>query len=474
MLFNSLTFAIFFSIVLALHYSPFSWRVKKTNLLLAGYIFYGWWNPPFVLLLWLSTVMDWYLAKWIYHTEKPKERKRLLIISLIVNLGLLGFFKYGNFMMDNFTAMMHIFGVNYHRPEWNIVLPVGISFYTFQSLSYTLDVYQRKTSPSSSFLDFALYLSFFPHLVAGPIMRSSMFLPQCQVPNQASAEQFRWGLTFLVVGLFEKMVVADFLLAPVAEKIYDGGLVPGFGDAWLGTLAFAGQIFCDFAGYSTCAIGIALCLGFVIPRNFRWPYAAVGFADFWKRWHISLSTWLKDYVYIPLGGNKRGLARTFQSLMITMFLGGLWHGASWTFVVWGLLHGFYLCAERALKYAFGKNPALASVPAKFVYGALTFYFVNIAWVFFRSDSFSRAAAMLKSMSGFHGFQGPEILTSLQVRSVLLATAAILTVHTIFRRETLKQVVAHTPRWSRGLVFAAFLILIWMAAGEDRAFVYFQF
>ena len=244
---------------------------------------------------------------------------------------------------------MASFGITWVAPEWDIVLPVGISFYTFVTLSYTLDVYLGRLKPIDSFLNYALFVTYFPHLVAGPIVRPTQLVPQFETPKQATRDQMLWGLGLMVLGLFEKVVVADAGLANVADRVFSAEGPIGFADAWLGTLAFSGQIFCDFAGYSTIAVGVSLCLGFALPDNFRMPYAAIGFSDFWRRWHISLSTWLRDYLYIPLGGNRGSEVRTYVNLMLTMLLGGLWHGANWTFVVWGGLHGLYLAAERWIR-----------------------------------------------------------------------------------------------------------------------------
>ncbi len=356
MVFNSLTFLIFILIVLILHHLPLRWTTKKFNLLIASYLFYAAWNPPFVILLWISTIVDWFAAKRLGRTENIAARRGLLLVSLGVNLGLLGFFKYANFVLDNFILFMDTLGVAYRPPPLDIVLPVGISFYTFQTLSYTIEVYRGKAQPWNSFLDFALFVTFFPQLVAGPIVRAVQFLPQCIGPRKATANQLGWGLSLLTVGLFEKVILADTLMGPVADKVYSAADKAGFIDAWVGTLAFSAQIFFDFAGYSTCAIGVALCLGFVLPYNFRFPYAAIGLSDFWRRWHISLSSWLRDYLYIPLGGNRCGVTRTQVSLMLTMLLGGLWHGASWRFLVWGGLHGLYLIVERIIRRHWGQSP----------------------------------------------------------------------------------------------------------------------
>ncbi|MEO7062172.1 MAG: MBOAT family O-acyltransferase, partial [Dokdonella sp.] len=297
MVFNSLAFMAFFAIVLALHAMPFSWNTKKVNLLIASYLFYAAWNPPFVILLWISTVVDWFAAQKLVHAEKPVVRRAWMLLSVVANLGMLGYFKYGHFLLDNFSTLMAGVGVHYVPPAWDIVLPVGISFYTFATLSYTLDVYLRRALPARRFLDYALFVTFFPHLVAGPIMRPTELVPQFEQPHRASPSQLRFGLALMTLGLFQKIVLADSFLAKAAEMVYDSDKIPGTLDAWFGTLAFSGQIFCDFAGYSTTAIGAAMCLGFAMPDNFRFPYAAIGFSDFWRRWHITLSSWLRDYLY---------------------------------------------------------------------------------------------------------------------------------------------------------------------------------
>jgi alginate O-acetyltransferase complex protein AlgI len=288
MLFNSLSFIVFFLVVITLHYTIRSWKTQKTVLLLASYLFYAAWNPPFVILLWISTVVDWYVANALETEKKVVKRCILLSVSLLVNLGLLGFFKYGEFLLENFIVALNLLGLDFQAAAPNIILPVGISFYTFQTLSYTLDIYFRKSKPSKSFLDFALYVTFFPQLVAGPIVRATEFLPQCEEPRRATRDQFGWGLYFITLGLFQKVVLADGMLSSASDTIFghsDGSIFVL--DAWLGVLAFYAQIFCDFAGYSTCAIGVALCLGFALPDNFRSPYAAIGFSDFWRRWHMT-------------------------------------------------------------------------------------------------------------------------------------------------------------------------------------------
>ncbi|MBK9568788.1 MAG: MBOAT family protein [Chitinophagaceae bacterium] len=348
MVFNSYTFIVFFILILILHNLPFSWKTKKINLLLASYIFYAAWTPPFILLLWLSTVVDFFVGRALYTQQNKNKKKVLLVVSLIGNLGMLCFFKYGGFLLENFTQLVNLAGIDFHPAKPNIILPAGISFYTFTTLCYTIDMYKQKSKPVKSILDFSLFVTFFPHLVAGPIVRPPQLVPQFETPRQATQKQMVEGLFLISLGLFMKVVLADSMLSATANDVFGAkGILPTL-DAWMGVLAFSGQIFFDFAGYSTCAIGVAACLGFVLPQNFLYPYAAIGFSDFWRRWHITLSAWLRDYLYIPLGGNRKGSFRTYINLMLTMLLGGLWHGANWTFVVWGGLHGFYLWVEKAI------------------------------------------------------------------------------------------------------------------------------
>jgi len=471
MVFNSLTFVVFFLLVLGMHSLPLPWKAKKVNLLIASYIFYSAWNPPFVILLWVSTVVDWYAAQGLVKARREAARHAWMLLSVVANLGMLAYFKYGQFLLDNFTVLMTSLGVAYQAPHYDIVLPVGISFYTFATLSYTLDVYLRRAEPAHSFLDYALFVTFFPHLVAGPIMRPTELVPQFAQPRRATADQIRFGLALMTVGLFNKVVLADSFLSRAAEKVYDSDKLPGTLDAWIGTLAFSGQIFCDFAGYSTTAIGAALCLGFAMPDNFRFPYAAVGFSDFWRRWHITLSSWLRDYLYIPLGGNRLGARRTYLALMGTMLLGGLWHGANWTFVAWGGLHGLYLAVERVLRARFSNyRPG----PLAFVaLGLLTYMLVNLTWVFFRAKTFAKAWDVLKGMLALNGSAKP-ILETYYIVSVFVIVAAIVLVHWFMRARTLESVVARTPAAAVSLVWALLAFAIVIAQGSGSAFIYFQF
>ena len=473
MLFNSLTFVVFFTAILLLHNAQFSWRVKKSNLLIGSYIFYAAWNPPFVILLWISTVVDWVVANKIHLETRQARRRMLLTVSILVNLGMLGYFKYGGFMMENFQAMMMAMGMDYQPPKWNIILPVGISFYTFQTMAYSLDIYLKRAAPAKSFLDFALFVTFFPQLVAGPIVRPTQLIPQFKLPKVATRQQLTWGFALITLGLFNKIVVADALLSTAAETVFNAKEMLHPADAWLGTLAFSGQIFCDFAGYSTTAIGVALCLGFSLPDNFRFPYAAVGFSDFWRRWHISLSSWLRDYLYIPLGGNRKGNLRTYANLLTTMMLGGLWHGASWTFVVWGALHGLFLAAERWLVARFGGGAFWKRWGPRLILALITYLLVNITWVFFRAQDFATAWRMIDTMLTFN-MDGKKVLQMIDVVQVIGVISAMLAVHWFMRNRYLHEVAVAAPRWLLASVWGAMLWLIIITQGKSNAFIYFQF
>ncbi len=493
MVFNSYTFIAFFIIMLILHNLPFSWKVKKVNLLLASYVFYAAWNPPFILLLWLSTVVDYFVGRALYTQENKHKRKLLLVLSLIGNLGMLCFFKYGTFLLDNFTHLVNLLGMDYHPAKPNIILPAGISFYTFTTLCYTIDMYKRKSEPVKSLLDFSLFVTFFPHLVAGPIVRPPQLVPQFETERKASQQQLMQGLLLVSLGLFMKVVLADSMLAPTANDIFHPGGTPlKTLDAWTGVLAFSGQIFCDFAGYSTCAIGVALCLGFVLPHNFLYPYAAIGFSDFWRRWHITLSAWLRDYLYIPLGGNRNGKFRTYMNLMITMLLGGLWHGANWTFVVWGALHGAYLWGEKIIQDLRKKPEPLVAVPSgelgvlgaipkefkektirNFIYAMITFFFINVTWVFFRAPDFTSAWQLLTSM--FSSVPKAEAyLTTLSIIKVMVIVALLVAFHWMMRNTKVLTVAEKMPWWLLGIVWSVLLLMLIWSQESSSSFIYFQF
>jgi alginate O-acetyltransferase complex protein AlgI len=494
MIFNSLTFFVFFAAVLLLYSLPLAWKSKKIMLLIASYIFYAAWNPPLVLLLMLTTFVDWLFAAKIDRTESQRLRRLYLTISLMGNLGMLGLFKYGAFLLDNFVAVVHLFGLDYQPARPNLVLPLGISFYTFESLSYVIDIYRRDRKPAPHFLDFALFVTFFPHLVAGPIVRAKDFLPQLAMPKKITLDRLSWGLSLLVIGLFEKVVLADTIMAPLADKVYGQVNLVGFISAWAGTLAFSAQIFFDFAGYSTCALGVAMCFGFALTKNFRYPYAALGFTDFWNRWHISLSTWLRDYVFFSIGGLRKRPFNLYRNVMLTMLIGGLWHGASWRFVVWGALHGIYLVAERLLREAFARRRPRVKplhieagllpssekgallLPAWLVPVSLmllTYFLVCITWVFFRATNFADAIRVVTAM---FGFGAEQFKMKREAVFVLFFTGAMLAAHWRMRNTDLADVLKHIPWWLRSVMLATMFLVITFAMllGDDRAFIYFQF
>jgi alginate O-acetyltransferase complex protein AlgI len=439
-------------------------------LLLASYVFYGLWNPPLVILLWISTVVDWTAGNKLVTEENQKKRKFWLLLSMFVNLGFLAFFKYGNFLLENFTLGMNALGMNYEPRPMDIILPMGISFYTFQTMSYTIDLYYKKIKPARTFLDFALYVTFFPQLVAGPIVRAQDLITQFYEEKKATMQQFIWGTFLLTIGLFQKVVLADTLLADVSDDVFGSKDILHSLDAWTGTLAFSGQIFFDFAGYSTCAIGIALMLGIILPDNFRYPYAAIGFSDLWRRWHISLSTWLRDYLYIPLGGNRNGITRMYVALMLTMLLGGLWHGAAWTFVIWGALHGIYLVLERLLK---NKIHIKINAWNGILFALLTYTLVNFTWVFFRAREFSTAKNMISSML-FLNPEGEKILHGFDIVKVLTLIALLFMCHWVMRNTSMKEVSQKISPLVLGVVWAIMLFLIAIAQGSGEQFIYFQF
>ena len=472
MTFDSLTFIAFFAIVLAVHYSPFPWAVRKVNLLVASYTFYAAWNPPYIVILWLSTLIDWTIAKAMFRTDSPSRRRLLLVATLAVNLGVLATFKYANFITGNIQELLGLVRIQVEVPQTSLILPIGISFYTFQSLSYTIDVYRGQVTPPRTMLDYALLVAFFPQLVAGPIIRAGKFLPQLTAPVGVDMPAIGWGAMLIVIGLFEKVVLSDYLLAPVADRVFDFHAPQAPSDAWAGMLAFSGQIFCDFSGYSLCAIGAARCLGFTIAENFRFPYAAIGFSDFWRRWHISLSSWLRDYLYVGLGGNRGGTPRTYRNLMMTMLIGGLWHGASWCFVFWGGLHGCFLVAERLWSRG-GERWAANKRSMIWPKMLATFGVVTIAWVFFRARTIGSAFGILGSAFDATSMISPHLTASVKA-SVFLVVGALVLGQWLLRDSTLQEAARAQPPALRVLLLVAMLTAVVFAGGDSRAFIYFQF
>ncbi len=396
MLFPTITFAVFLVLVLAVHTvlleRPTAW---KASMLVASYVFYGWWDWRFLTLIWISTGVDFVAGRAIHGTDDPGRRRLWLWCSLATNLGMLGFFKYAGFFVDSFVDLLGSLGVEASPGPLGIILPVGISFYTFQTMSYSIDIHRRVLVPTDRLLDFALFVGFFPQLVAGPIVRARDFLAQLATDDRSPIDTGR-ATRLVLGGLFKKMVLADVLGARLVDGVFaDPGGSTGL-ETLLGIYGYALQIYGDFSGYSDIAIGIALLLGFRFPANFDQPYRALSLQDFWRRWHISLSSWLRDYLYIGLGGSRGGRGRTARNLMATMLLGGLWHGAGWTFVLWGAIHGIGLVVERSVPGLLGGE---SSRVGRVVRTLVTFHVVCAGWVFFRAVDVGRAVDVFAALGG---------------------------------------------------------------------------
>ena len=394
MIYNGYAFWVFFIFVISL-YVILPHRQQNRMLLAASYFFYGYWDWRFIALILFYTIVNYYTAKSIFSSTSHKERKRYLIIALVSSLGMLSIFKYYGFFASEFQRFVNILNVDISLPILSLILPVGISFYTFQTLSYTIDVYRNETKPDGNFFDFALYVSFFPQLVAGPIERSSRLLPQILNGRVINLENFFKGAYMVVMGLFQKVIIADNM-APIVNYVFAQNPSELSGSEVLtGIYAFAFQIYGDFSGYSLIAKGVAKWMGFDLMWNFKMPYFAISPSDFWRRWHISLSTWLRDYLYIPLGGNKRGTLLTLRNLIITMTLGGLWHGAAWTFIIWGIYHGFLLIMYRLFDhYNPDHDKQQISLTHRIFRVVVMFNLVCISWLIFRADSISQVYLML--------------------------------------------------------------------------------
>ncbi|MCD6303477.1 MAG: MBOAT family protein [Planctomycetes bacterium] len=484
MLFNTWTFAVFFVIVYGL-YRLLPYKRQNLLLLAASYVFYGWWDYRFLSLIWISTVLDYICGRAIHSAGGGRKRKAFLAASIAGNLGILGFFKYFNFFAGSFAKLLGSLGLQANLPTLHIILPVGISFYTFQTMSYTIDIYRGQLKPTRDFLQFAVFVAFFPQLVAGPIERARNLLPQFARPRQCSAEKFRDGLWLVFWGLFKKVVVADNM-ARIVNAAFANPSAYGGADLFIAVNAFAFQIYGDFSGYSSIARGVAKMLGFELMVNFRFPYFATSPSDFWRRWHISLSSWLRDYLYIPLGGNRRGKRRTYANLMTTMLLGGLWHGAAWHFVLWGFYHGLILCIYRLFGGAstHGRRIAAARPPAaglpspwpavKWLLAAAVMYQLTCAgWLIFRAQdlatiwTFARGIALDWRLSA----------TGAQwAHSMLLYCWFLLAVE-LWQFAAGAEVVllAGRSRLVRLNVWLFVLCsLMFLSAGEGKEFIYFAF
>ena len=419
MFFNSLAFAIFLPSVVGLYWlAPPKYRVGL--LVIASYVFYSWWDVRFLSLIIISTITDFIVGRRIHSETSQGTRKAWLLLSLTVNLGMLGFFKYWNFFIESAATLLESVGANPNVPLLSVVLPVGISFYTFQTLSYTIDIYRHRIEPEPSLLRFGLFVAFFPQLVAGPIERAKHLLPQLRsLPRKAAEVPWKEGLTLIARGLFRKVVIADGV-APIVNQVF--GTPERFGGLTIamGVLAFSLQIYGDFAGYTDIARGTAKLFGVDLMENFRAPYFSRGFSEFWRRWHISLLTWLRDYLYIPLGGNRGTKFATYRNLMVTMLLGGLWHGAGWGFILWGGLHGLYLSLERLSgdrRKAKGVED-LPRLPVLFV-----FTIVTLTWIPFRSPTLANTAEVFSGL--FRVSSGQQLVFAPVTLAVLgLASMAI--------------------------------------------------
>jgi D-alanyl-lipoteichoic acid acyltransferase DltB (MBOAT superfamily) len=471
MLFNSFEFWIFFALVLGVY-----WRLghKRQNrlLLVASYVFYGWWDWRFLSLIVVSTVVDYFVGlNLVSSATDSARRKRLVALSVLVNLGLLGVFKYLGFFVESAGSLLASFGFQANLPSLRIILPVGISFYTFQTLSYTIDVYREKITPTRDFLDFALYVSFFPQLVAGPIERGSRLLPQVTSARRVTAEDFRVGLYCILYGLFKKVVVADNMAA-VVDHIFamDQSAVSGL-EVLLGVYAFAFQIYGDFHGYSLIAQGTARWMGFHIMDNFRQPYFASSPQDFWRRWHISLSTWLRDYLYIPLGGSRQGTRKTYRNLLTTMVLGGLWHGANWTFVVWGTIHGGWLAIHRWISTGSPRSEE-PSVFGQLVRVFLTFQAVCVTWLFFRAESVGQAWAFLMALFG--GFEATSLVRLGFPLLAFFTLPMVLYELWVERRDDLFAMTRVAIPVRAAFLLILIFFLLWFPAPVRSEFIYFQF
>ena len=390
MIFSSPRFFVFLVLVLLLLAPRFRLRVKLDLLLFASCLFYAAWDWRYLGLLLFVSAANYECGKRIHASDDPRTRKRWLLASVAVSLGTLGYFKYTGFFLENLNALLASIGVTV--PVVSLLLPAGISFYTFKTMSYTIDIYRRELVPSPSLMSYSTFVTFFPELIAGPIVRASVFLPQMERAIGPTRDRLRVGASIFLLGLTKKLGIAD-RMAAVADPIFAAPDLYAPATLWMGALAYTIQIYCDFSGYSDMAVGVSKMIGYDLPRNFRMPYLSVNVAEFWRRWHITLSTWLRDYLYIPLGGNRDGRVRTYWNLMLTMLLGGLWHGASWNFVLWGGLHGVALALHRALKEATGERKLL---PAP-IGIAVTFVFVLLCWVPFRSPDWATTTTMLGRM-----------------------------------------------------------------------------
>lgn len=482
MLFNSVDFAIFLPIVFILYWFVTNKNLKLQNFLIvaASYFFYGWWDWRFLSLILFSTVVDYAVGMGLLKQENLTKRKILLWISITVNLGFLGFFKYYNFFLDNFVTAFSFFGSEIHASSLKVILPVGISFYTFQTMSYSLDVYRRKLEPTKDFIAFSAFVSFFPQLVAGPIERATNLLPQFYTNRKFDYANAVDGMRQILWGLFKKIVIADNC-AEYANLIFNNSGEHSGSTLVLGVLFFTFQIYGDFSGYSDIAIGTARLFGFSLMRNFAFPYFSRDIAEFWRRWHISLSTWFRDYLYIPLGGSKGGMQMKIRNTFIIFIVSGFWHGANWTFIVWGALNAIYFLPLLLTENNRNNLDIVAqgrSLPTLRELGliVLTFSLTMFAWIFFRAESMTHAfsyigeilSPSLFTIPAFDGFNKAMITLVLIVGFVITEWRG---------REHQYAIAAMWTGWKRPYRYAmyyAIIMLIFLFGGTEQQFIYFQF
>jgi len=472
MLFPTIEFGIFFIIVWVVSFLlRNNLYGKKIFLTIASYFFYGYWDFRFCFLLFFSSTINYIAGLLIEKLEKERVKKSVLIFSIVINLGILGFFKYYNFFISSFNNLIFKLGFTNGLPVLNIILPVGISFFTFQALSYVIDVYRKEIKASESLIDILLYISFFPQLVAGPIVRAKDFLPQL---SQHTPTSIKYDRAFILIttGLFKKMIVANYLGSLLVDKVFDNPAEYASIELLFAVYGYAIQIYCDFSAYSDIAIGIAYLLGYEFPKNFNHPYRAESLQDFWRRWHISLSSWLKDYLYIPLGGSRNGKLNTYKNLLITMLLGGLWHGANWTFIIWGVLHGGFLAIERFFKEKFFNDVYhKKTLIVRIFQIAGIFHFVCFCWIFFRSNSLENVFSYLK---GFLNFNKQITILSPFLLILIIGGIASQFVPEKFS-DKVRGLFNRLPVIAQGIVLGIYFLGLSILSSEGVApFIYFQF
>ncbi|MBI5363934.1 MAG: MBOAT family protein [Planctomycetes bacterium] len=468
MIFTEGRFFVLFLLCFLVHWSLRGSTARKAWLLACSCVFYGAWDVRFLALMFATLTLDYVIGAVLGKERAPGGRKLWLALSIAGNLGILGFFKYFGFFVDSAVAFSAWLGLPMSARTLDIVLPVGVSFYTFQSMSYTFDVYRRELKPAKSYLDFALFVTFFPQLVAGPIVRAVDFLPQLETLKRWADVAARPALVLFLVGFVKKACIAD-QVAPTVDLLFAHPEQYGVYSTWIGVVLYAVQIYCDFSGYSDMAIACAALLGYRLTLNFDFPYLATDITTFWRRWHISLSSWFRDYLYIPLGGNRVSQSRTYSNLALVFFLCGLWHGAKWTFVVWGLMHGSYLVLHRLWNARVSKESALARFGGSIGW-ILTPLAVLLAWVVFRAPDFGAAAEVWGRMLG----AGGEASAAFTWRWAPFV-AVLFAVHVLSRRRTLAPFEKQAPDWAFALAYgiAWAVALPWVATGTTP-FIYFQF